>query len=69
MDDVYLGNPNLKRANVQIEFTQDQVKEYARCMEDPAYFIETYIQIVNIDKGLIPFNLYPFQRDMITTFH
>jgi len=68
-ENVYLGNPNLKRANVQIEFTPEQIQEYARCMDDPAYFIETYIQIVNIDKGLVPFKLYPFQRDMVQTFH
>ena len=68
-DNVYLGNPNLKRANVQIEFTPDQIQEYARCMGDPAYFIESYIKIVSIDEGLVPFNLYPFQRDMVTTFH
>ena len=68
-DNVYLGNPNLKRANVQIEFTQKQIKEYARCMEDPAHFIENYIKIVSIDEGLVPFSLYPFQRDMVQTFH
>ena len=68
-DNVYLGNPNLKRANVQIEFTPKQIKEYARCMEDPAYFIESYIKIVSIDEGLVPFSLYPFQRDMVQTFH
>ena len=68
-DNVYLGNPNLKRANVQIEFTPKQIKEYARCMEDPAYFIENYIKIVSIDEGLVPFQLYPFQRDMVQTFH
>ena len=36
----YLGNPNLKRANVQIEFTPEQIEQYARCMKDPVYFIE-----------------------------
>ena len=69
MDEVYLGNPNLKSANVQIEFTQEQIIEYAKCLDDPAYFIEAYIKIISIDEGLIPFKLYPFQRDMVTTFH
>ena len=68
-DNVYLGNPNLKRANVQIEFTQEQIVEYARCLDDPAHFIQNYIKIVSIDEGLVPFNLYPFQRDMVQTFH
>ena len=51
----YLGNPNLKRANVNIEYTQEQIEEYIKCAKDPVYFIEKYIQIVNVDKGLVPF--------------
>ena len=65
----YLGNPNLKRANVQQEWTEEQVKEYARCMQDPLYFIQTYVRIVSLDEGLIPFKMYPFQKEMVGTFH
>ena len=69
MPDVYRDNPNLKRANVQIQFTKEQVQEYAKCMEDPVYFTENYIKIVSLDEGLIPFKLYEFQRQMMWTFH
>ena len=69
MPDVYRDNPNLKRANVQIQYTKEQVQEYAKCMEDPVYFTETYIKIVSLDEGLIPFKLYEFQRQMMWTFH
>ena len=69
MPDVYRDNPNLKRANVQIQYTKEQVQEYAKCMEDPVYFTETYIKIVSLDDGLIPFKLYEFQRQMMWTFH
>ena len=65
----YLGNPNLKKANVQQEWTEEQVKEYARCMQDPLYFIQTYVRIVSLDEGLIPFKMYPFQKEMVGTFH
>ena len=68
-DQVYLGNPNLKKANVQQEWTEEEVAEYAKCMKDPVYFIQTYIKIVNIDEGLIPFKLYDFQKEMVGTFH
>ena len=38
-------------------------------MKDPQYFIETYIKIVSLDRGLISFDMYPFQKDMVGTFH
>ena len=66
---VYLGNPNLKKANVQQAWTKEEVEEYAKCMKDPQYFIESYIKIVSLDEGLIPFKLYDFQKEMVGTFH
>ena len=68
MNENYLGNPNLKRSNVNVEYTKEQVAEYIKCAKDPIHFIENYIQIVNVDKGLVPFNLYDFQNDMINAF-
>ena len=35
VDEIYLGNPNLKKANVQQEFTKDQILEFVACKEDP----------------------------------
>jgi len=66
---VYLGNPLLKRANVQQEWTKEQIEEFSLCMKDPIYFIKNYIKIVSLDEGLIPFDLYDFQKEMIGTFH
>ena len=68
-ESVYLGNPNLKKANVQQEWTKEELKEYQRCMKDPQYFVENYIMIVSLDEGLVPFKLYDFQKEMIGTFH
>ena len=65
----YLGNPNLKKANVATNFTPEEVQEYIKCSEDPVYFIQTYIKIVSLDKGLIPFEMYDFQVDMTRKFH
>ena len=39
---VYLGNPNLKKANVPQNFTKKQVAEYLKCAEDPIYFCLLY---------------------------
>jgi len=65
----YLGNPNLKKANVAQEWTKEEVEEYTKCMKDPLYFIQTYIKIISLDEGLIPFKLYDFQKEMVGTFH
>ena len=68
-DQQYLGNPNLKKANVAQSFTPSQVKECVICSQDPVHFIKKYIRIVSRDKGLIPFDLYDFQEDMVQKFH
>ncbi|OUV68359.1 MAG: terminase [Euryarchaeota archaeon TMED129] len=68
-NEIYLGNPNLKRANVAQSFTDDQVKEFIKCSKDPVYFIKNYIQIISLDRGLIPFELYDFQESMVERFH
>ena len=66
---IYLGNPNLKKANVATNFTPKQVKEFIKCSKDPIYFIKKYIKIVSLDEGVIPFNLYDFQETMVNRFH
>jgi len=68
-DNVYLGNPNLKKANTAIEFTQEQIIEFIKCKEDPVYFAKNYIQIVSLDAGLVPFEMYKFQEKLIKRFH
>ena len=67
--EVYLGNPNLKKANTPIEFTQENIVEFLKCKDDPVYFAREYIQIVSLDKGLVPFSLYDFQEKLIKNFH
>ena len=68
-NDIYLGNPNLKRANTQHEYTEEQIIEFLKCKQDPVYFAKNYIQIVSLDHGLVPFKLYPFQEKLINNFH
>ena len=68
-DNVYLGNPNLKKANTQIQFSQENILEFVKCKEDPVYFARNYIKIVSLDEGLVPFNMYDFQEKLIKNFH
>lgn len=67
LNEAYLGNQNLKRSNVKHTWTQEQVSEWMKCASDPVYFVETYVKIVNIDKGLINFIPYAYQKEIITT--
>ena len=68
-DNIYLGNPNLKKANTPLEFTKEQIKEYIKCKQDPVYFAENYVKIVSLDEGLVPFDMYKFQKKLIRNFH
>ena len=68
-DNVYLGNPNLKKANTQIEFTEENIREFMKCKEDPVYFANNYIKIVSLDEGLTQFHPYHFQEKLINNFH
>ena len=65
----YLGNPNLKKKNIPISFTQEQVDEFILCKDDPVYFIKNYIKIVTVDEGLVDFELWDFQEEMINKFN
>jgi hypothetical protein len=64
----YMGNPLLKKANQDIDWTPELVQEYLRCAEDPVYFTENYMKIINVDKGLVPFKLYDYQKEMLYSF-
>jgi len=68
-DDIYLGNPNLKKANTYHEFTEEQVIEFVKCKQDPVYFAHNYIKIVSLDEGLTQFHPYDFQEKLIKNFH
>ena len=67
--DAYLSNPNLKRANTPIQWSEEQIWEFLKCKEDPVYFTRNYIKIVSLDHGLVPFKMYPFQEKLISRFH
>ena len=67
-NDSYLGNPNVKRDGVEEQWTQEKLSEYQRCMRDPAYFCKKYVKVVHLDKGLVNFDLYPYQERMFEHF-
>ena len=62
VDNVYLGNPESKEFNTEIEFTQEQILEFVACRHDPVYFAKKYIKIVSLDEGLVNFDMYPLRK-------
>ena len=67
--DSYRDNPLLKKSGVKVQYTQEQIDEYVKCAKDPIYFAENYIKIVNVDRGLMPFEMWGFQKEMIKVYH
>jgi hypothetical protein len=65
----YNSNPNLKSIGVPVDYTEHQIQEYIKCKADPIYFIKTYIKIITLDYGLVPFELFDYQIDFINTIH
>ena len=61
----YNGNPLLKKARRQIDWTPEMVQEWLKCAQDPVYFAEKYIKIVHVDHGFIPIRLYDYQKEII----
>jgi hypothetical protein len=67
--DLYLGNPNLKKIGIPIEYTKEQILEIQKCSDNPIYFIDNYCYIVTLDHGIQPFKLYDCQKEKINTIH
>ena len=69
IDTAYKANPLLKQRGVSIDFTKEQVQEVIRCSQDPEYFLNQYIKVISLDEGIVPFHPYPFQQELIQSFH
>ena len=67
--ETYLGNVNVKKDGVQQDWTEEEIVEYQKCFDDPVYFTQTYVKIVSLDEGLVPFSLYPYQNKMFGHFN
>jgi hypothetical protein len=65
----YRNNPKLKLPGVELQYTEEQLKEYVRCAKDPVYFCEKYIKVKTLDKGIVPFNLYQYQKNFVNAIH
>ena len=65
----YLGNPNLKNVAQKINWTEDNLTTYMLCKEDSEHFIRNFVKIIHVDRGLVSFEMYDYQKDMVHTFN
>jgi len=61
----FQGNLKLKRPGETFAWTQEQQEEYFRCSQDPVYFVQNYIKVINVDHGLVPLKLWDYQLEML----
>lgn len=64
----YNSNPRLRKSNIQMPYTQFQLDEIQKCAGDLIYFSRNYIKITNVDHGLMLFDVWDFQEDLLKTF-
>lgn len=59
----------VKKPHSKSAYTEENVEELYRCIEDPIYFMRNFVKIQHPMKGAQPFHLYPFQYDIVKAFH
>lgn len=63
-------NLNVKKGNsTSVEMTKEEIREFARCVKDPVYFITKYVYVRHPVKGQTLFNLYDYQVELINAYH
>ena len=65
----YNGNPNVKAAGAQHNYTKHEIDEFIKCSQNPLYFMNNYVKVVSLDGGLVPFKTYPYQNRVVQTIH
>jgi hypothetical protein len=58
-----------KKANIDDEFTDQNLIDLTRCFEDPVYFIDNFMKVQHATKGSIPLKMWDYQYEMVKAFH
>lgn len=69
MNDYYNGNPKIKGAYATVEYTQHELEEYVKCMNDVSYFASKYVKVINLDHGIVNFVPRPYQKRLHDTIN
>jgi hypothetical protein len=60
--------PNIKKANILVEYTEEQISEIAKCATDIEYFARKYVYVIDPDKGRVLCFLRPYQLRMLKAY-
>lgn len=63
----YEGKQFLRRGNIVFEYTEEELKEIAKCANDIVYFAEKYA-VVMTDNGIQRVKLREYQKDLLRDF-
>lgn len=63
------GVPMVKRHWHTDEYTPAMLRELTKCTRDPIYFLQTYSKVKHPLDGPVPFEMFPYQREMMKHIH
>lgn len=58
------SDPNLRKANLLFQYTDEEIAEILKCRKDIVYFAETYVYL-KTENGLKHIKLRPYQKRML----
>lgn len=64
----YKNNPLIRNQNVTYSLSKEELLEIIKCSNDAQYFIENYVKVLDLDKGLVPMKLYEPQKRMLAAY-
>ena len=65
----YLGNPLLKKSNVPVEWTKEQILNIRSVWKIPYTSSRIISKLYLLMKDFVPFEMYDFQEDIVDTIH
>jgi hypothetical protein len=65
----YLMADLVKKAHSKTEFSNAQLAEFSKCLNDPYYFLNNYFIIQHPTRGSINYKAYPYQDELVNSYH
>jgi|TARA_B100000085_G_scaffold79311_1_gene71425 hypothetical protein len=59
----------VKKAYQKTRFSNTELLEFSKCANDPFHFLNNYFKIQHPTRGSILYNAYPFQNELLHSYH